>query len=64
MKKTEQATMYFVTGSQHLYGEDVLKEVGANSAHIASTLNDSSHIQVPITYKGVVTTEQEIFTCM
>jgi len=62
MKKTEQATMYFVTGSQHLYGEDVLKEVGANSAHIASALNDSPHIQVPITNKGVVTTEQEILS--
>ncbi len=60
MKKTEQATIYFVTGSQHLYGDDVLKEVAANSAHIASSLNDSDFIPVPVSYKGVVTSQEDI----
>lgn len=60
MNKKEQTTMYFVTGSQHLYGDEVLKEVAANSSQIATSLNNSPHIPVSVTYKGVVTSQEEI----
>lgn len=60
MKKIEQATLYFVTGSQHLYGEEVLKEVAHDSSVIAEFLDRSSYVPVSISYKGVVKTEVEI----
>ena len=60
MKKIEQATIYFVTGSQHLYGEEVLKQVALDAQSIAKELDQSSHVPVTILYKGVVKGEKEI----
>jgi L-arabinose isomerase len=51
---------WFITGSQHLYGEETLKQVAAHSEEIAQALNDSSIIPVRIVYKPVVKTPEEI----
>ncbi len=53
---------WFVTGSQHLYGEKTLKQVDQNSQEIAAALNQSSAIPVKIVFKPVLTTPEAIHT--
>lgn len=53
-------SVWFITGSQHLYGEETLKQVAAHSKQIAASLNDASQVPVSVTFKPVVTTPEEI----
>ena len=39
MLKTEKKQFWFVVGSQHLYGEEALKQVRDNGRVVAETLN-------------------------
>ena len=52
--------IWFVTGSQHLYGAETLKQVASNSQKIAKGLDASKHIPVKIIYKPTVKTPNEI----
>lgn len=52
--------VWFVTGSQHLYGEAVLQQVAANSQQIVQGLAQSPHIPVSVVFKPVVTTPEAI----
>lgn len=52
--------IWFVTGSQHLYGEETLKQVAANSREITKGLDGSRDIPVRIVYKPTVKTPNEI----
>ncbi len=52
---------WFVTGSQHLYGEEALEQVAEDSKKIARALSDSKNIPVKIVYKPVVKTSDEIY---
>ena len=52
--------IWFFTGSQHLYGEETLKQVAANAQTICGALNESESIPVTLVYKGVVTTPDNI----
>ncbi len=54
-------SVWFVTGSQHLYGEETLRQVDEHSAKIADTLNASKHIPVQVIFKPVVKTPEEIY---
>src|ERR1700743_2315869 len=61
LKKFE---VWFVAGSQHLYGETTLLQVAEHSQTIAKALNDSSRIPVKVVYKPTVKTPDEIYrTC-
>ncbi len=60
MSKTSNANIWFVTGSQHLYGEETLKQVATNSQQIAGSLSDSSHIPANVIFKPVAKTPSEI----
>lgn len=53
--------IWFVTGSQHLYGEDTLKQVNKDAEIIAKGLSDAADIPVKIVFKPAVTTPDEIF---
>jgi L-arabinose isomerase len=62
LKKLE---IWFVTGSQHLYGEATLKQVAEHSRIIAKALNDSPQIPVKVVFKPTVKTPDEIYqTCL
>jgi L-arabinose isomerase len=61
MTDLKQFEIWFVTGSQHLYGEDTLQKVAANSLLIAKQLDDSPAIPVRIVFKAVVKTPEEIY---
>lgn len=52
--------VWFLTGSQHLYGEDVLKQVAAQSQDIADALNAASNIPVRVVWKPVLTDSDAI----
>jgi L-arabinose isomerase len=56
----KQFEVWFVTGSQHLYGPVALKQVAENSKKVAEALNDSAQIPCKVVFKPVVTTPQEI----
>lgn len=58
LKKFE---IWFVTGSQHLYGEETLRQVDEHSKIIADSFNDSPQIPVRVIFKPVVKTPDEIY---
>lgn len=56
----KQFEVWFVTGSQHLYGPKTLEQVRLNSTTIARALDASDQIPVSIIFKPVVKTPAEI----
>ena len=56
----EGREIWFLTGSQGLYGDDVLAQVADQSRGIAEQLDASSAIPVPIVWKPVVTDSDAI----
>ena len=52
--------VWFVTGSQHLYGPETLETVAQHSARIAEALAEASSIPVRIVPKPVLTGPDEI----
>jgi L-arabinose isomerase len=53
--------VWFVTGSQHLYGPETLKTVAANSQEIAKALTAAGTIPVKVVFKPVLKTPEEVF---
>lgn len=52
---------WFVTGSQHLYGEKVLRQVTDHSKQIVKSLSNSKEIPIKVIFKPVVTSSESIF---
>ncbi len=61
MLNLKQSEIWFVTGSQHLYGENTLQQVDAHSQVIADFLNNTAPMPVRIVFKPVVKTPDEIY---
>ena len=53
MKVFKNLEVWFVTGSQHLYGPETLNQVAANSQAISKAFNESSEISVQVVFKPV-----------
>lgn len=63
--KKETIELWFITGSQHLYGEETLRQVAENSRAIAAALDKSDQIAAKVVFKPVLTTASAITTlCM
>ncbi|MGH3668303.1 MAG: L-arabinose isomerase, partial [Acidimicrobiia bacterium] len=60
MKSLDSFEVWFLTGSQGLYGEEVLQQVADNSAAIAGGLDDADDIAVRIVPKPVVSIPEAI----
>lgn len=60
MRDLQQLELWFVTGSQDLYGEEPLKQVEANSREIVGGLNQVDSLPVKLVFKPVVTTADAI----
>lgn len=58
LKKRE---VWFVTGSQHLYGDETLNQVSEHSKKIAASLNDEKQIPVTIIFKPTVKSPEDIY---
>jgi L-arabinose isomerase len=64
MINLKQLEVWFITGSQHLYGEETLKQVAADSQQIVMALDKAAAIPVHIIFKPVVKSPEEIFSTM
>lgn len=64
MSDLKKYEFWFVTGSQHLYGEDTLVKVREHSRIISEKLDKSEEICGRVLYKGIVTTPNEITRIM
>lgn len=61
MKALNELEVWFVTGSQDLYGEETLKQVAVHSQEIALALHNSPEIPVRVVFKPIVKSTEEIF---
>ncbi|CAN5550335.1 L-arabinose isomerase [soil metagenome] len=55
-----EVEIWFVTGSQHLYGEETLRQVAEHSRQIAAALDGSDRIPVKVVFKPVLTDPEGI----
>ena len=60
MKLLTKSEIWLVTGSQHLYGPGPLRQVAANSQKVARALSASPAIPLPVRFKSVLTTDEQI----
>jgi len=60
MLALKQFEVWFVTGSQHLYGPKALERVAEHSRQIAAALNASLHIPLQVVFKPVLITPDAI----
>ncbi|MEE1963693.1 L-arabinose isomerase [Allomuricauda taeanensis] len=58
--KIASKEIWFVTGSQHLYGPETLKQVASNSKNIVDGLNGSGQLPINLVFKPIVTTPDDI----
>ncbi|MVN22576.1 L-arabinose isomerase [Mucilaginibacter arboris] len=61
MINLKELEVWFVTGSQHLYGEETLNQVAEHSKQIAATLDASKEIPVKVVFQPTVKTTEEIY---
>lgn len=52
--------VWFLTGSQHLYGSETLEQVAIHSREIAATLDNTPVVPTKVIFKSVLTTPDEI----
>ena len=60
MEKYKDFEVWFVTGSQHLYGPETLEQVADDSRKVVDGLNEASSIPVNVVFKPVLTTPEAI----
>jgi len=60
MKALGEFEVWFLTGSQDLYGEETLRQVAADSELIAAGLDESASIPVRVVFKPVVKSPEGI----
>ncbi|HET6993562.1 MAG TPA: L-arabinose isomerase [Chitinophagaceae bacterium] len=61
MKNLKELEVWFATGSQHLYGDETLRQVAAHSQEIAGFLDEQETIPVKVVFKPVLKSAEEIF---
>lgn len=61
MEDLKKLEVWFVTGSQHLYGEETLKQVAEHSTQIAKFIDKDPAIPVRVVFKPVVKSPEEIY---
>lgn len=60
MNDMNKYEVWFITGSQHLYGEGPLKQVADHAQAITKGLNEAGEIPVQVVYKPVMTNADAI----
>ena len=60
MERFEDKAIWFVTGSQDLYGEETLRKVEENSLKIVLGLNSKKDVPCDIVFKNVLTSPESI----
>jgi L-arabinose isomerase len=62
MNNGTEFEVWFVTGSQHLYGEETLKQVAEHSQEIAKFFDNNAAIPVKVIFKPTVKSTEEIYS--
>ncbi len=52
---TKEAVIWFLTGSQHLYGPEILAQVGDQAEAVVRAVDAAADLPVPVLHKGVLT---------
>src|ERR1700729_4488246 len=60
MKNPEDLEIWFLTGSQHLYGPEALTRVAENSQKVSAFLSADDSIPFKVVFKPVLTTSEEV----
>jgi L-arabinose isomerase len=60
----KESEVWFVTGSQHLYGPETLRQVADNSRQIAQGLDRSPRVPCRVVFKPVVKTPEEVLALL
>jgi len=60
MDNLKKLEVWFVTGTQHLYGPETLKQVAADSTNIAAAFDKNPKIPVKVVFKPIMTTPDSI----
>ena len=61
MSNIKRFKLWFVTGSQHLYGTEALRQVAAHSQEIARALDETDAIPADVEFKPVLKSAEEVF---
>jgi len=61
MENLKNLEIWFITGSQHLYGPETLEKVKENAQTISNYLSNNQNIPLQIIFKPIVKTAEEIF---
>lgn len=61
MISIKEYEIWFITGSQHLYGEETLQQVAGHAREIAESLDNAGRIPVQVVFKPVLTTPDAIY---
>jgi len=64
MINLKELEVWFVTGSQDLYGEETLRQVAEHSQQIAKSLDSAQQIPVRVVFKPTVKSTEEIFATL
>ena len=62
--KTMNYEIWFVTGSQNLYGEETLRQVAEHSREMVERLNETAAFPVKLVWKPTVRSTEEIYNTM
>ena len=60
MQHLKAPEIWFITGSQHLYGEAALKQVATNSKQIVDALNKTGTLPLKLVFKPILTTPEQV----
>ncbi|HVT88246.1 MAG TPA: L-arabinose isomerase [Tepidisphaeraceae bacterium] len=60
MKNLENPEIWFITGSQHLYGPGPLKHVAEDSRKMVEALNATGRLPLKLVFKPILTTPDEV----
>src|SRR5258707_12969445 len=60
MKDPQLTEIWFITGSQHLYGQQTLEQVAAHSRQMVQELNTSARLPLQLVIQPVLTRPEEI----
>jgi L-arabinose isomerase len=64
LPKLDELTLWFITGSQHLYGPAALERVAADAREVAGALNAAAEIPLRIVFQPVVTRPDEVLATL
>ena len=60
----EGQQVWFLTGSQNLYGEETLQQVASQSQRVATALDDAAEVPVSVVWKPVLKDAEAIRRAM